>query len=47
MPSAPFFQPASSSSFDALSMLNSQDVFLETNCSGLLTKLAVVRPVRP
>ena len=30
MPSAPTFQPASSSSLDAFSMLNSQVVFFET-----------------
>jgi len=35
MPSAPAFHPASSSSLAAFSMLNSQVVFLETNCSGV------------
>ena len=36
MPSAPGFQPAASSSLAAFSMLNSHDVFLETNFSGPL-----------
>src|SRR5262245_1658264 len=47
MPSGPFFQPPASSIWLALSTLNSHLVVLETNRSGLLTKLPVATPVRP
>ena len=47
MPSGPRFQPASSSSWFAFSILNSHCVFFETKRGGLLTKLPVAMPVRP
>ena len=46
MPSLPLTQPAFSRRSTALSTLNSNFVVLERKRSGLLTKLAVARPVR-
>jgi len=46
MPSLPFFQPADSRIWFALSTLNSNFVFFETNFDGALTKFAVAMPVR-
>jgi hypothetical protein len=47
MPSAPFFQPAASRIWLALSTLNSNLVFREKYFFGSLRKLAVAMPVRP
>ena len=47
MPSAPFFQPAASRIWLALSTLNSHFVFFDANRAGALRKFAVAIPVRP
>jgi hypothetical protein len=47
MPSAPFFQPAASSTWLALSMLNSNLVFGLRKRGGLFRKLAVAMAPRP
>jgi hypothetical protein len=46
-PSAPFFQPAASRIWLALSVLNSTLLFGERYFGGLFRKLAVAMPVRP
>ena len=47
IPSAPFFQPADSRIWLALSTLNSHFVFFEEKRAGAFRKFAVVIAVRP
>src|SRR5262245_49880040 len=47
IPSDPFFQPAASRIWLALSTLYSHFMFLDETRDGALRKLAVVRPRRP